>query len=434
MTSPRKPVSLRRRMFEVLEHGPVGDGASRIVSGVLIAVIVVNLLAVTLGSMPEFAVAHANILVAIEIVSVIVFSLEYAARLWVAVEHERGAEAHPWRARLAYAKSLNGIIDLVAILPFILTFVVPVDLRAILVFRIFRFLKLARYSVGVRSLLDALHEERRPLAGCLLIFAGAALVSASMMHLAERDVQPDKFGSIPQALWWAVATLGTTGYGDVVPITAVGKIINGVTIMCALIMIALPVGIVATAFSHEVHRRDFVVTWGMVARVPLFAGLTAGEIADITRLLHTETVEAGAVVSRRGEPAHSMYFIASGEVEIELDGGSKRLGAGHFFGEIAVLRGARRSATVRATERTRLLVLDASDFHALMESQPDIAARLREVVEQRVGRESITPKGDLVSEEIEGEAASEAFQEHKETAKQPSPGVGDNHEPLRRKT
>jgi len=404
-------------MFEVLEHGPVGDGASRFVSGALITLIIVNLLAVTLASVPGVEAAYADVFVAIEIVSVVVLSLEYAARLWVAVEHESGGAAHAWRARLAYARSLNGIIDLVAILPFVLAFIVPVELRAILVFRIFRFLKLARYSVGVRSLLDALHEERRPLAGCLLIFAGAALVSASMMYLAEREVQPEKFGSIPQALWWAVATLGTTGYGDVVPVTPVGKIINGITIMCALIMIALPVGIVATAFAQQIHRRDFVVTWGMVARVPLFAGLKAGEIADITRLLRTESVEAGAIVSRRGDPAHSMYFIASGEVEIELPDGSKRLGAGHFFGELAILRRARRSATVRAVERTRLLVLDARDFRSLMASQPDVAARLREVVEQRVGREVITPKGDLVTEEIEEEVDN---QQHKETAKRPS--------------
>jgi voltage-gated potassium channel len=400
-------LGLRRRIFEILEHGAAGGRASWWVGSALIGLIIVNLLAVVLGSLPDIARDYANSLAVIEYISIVVFSIEYALRLWVAVEHETGTSAHPLRARIAYATSLNGIIDLVAIVPFVLGFFLPADLRAFLVFRIFRFLKLARYSVGVRSLLDAIHEERRPLGGCVLIFAGAALVAASLMYLVEHDAQPEKFGSIPQALWWAVSTLGTTGYGDVVPITPLGKVINGLTIMCALVMIALPVGIVATAFSQNIHRRDFIVTWGMVARVPLFAGLKASEIADICRLLRTETAEAGAIVTRRGDPAHSMYFVASGGVEIELPDGEVAMGAGQFFGEIAVLRRARRSATVRAVERTRLLVLDARDFRTLVSAQPDLAQRIGDVVKQRTGHEPLTPEGDLISEEIaDGEKAA----------------------------
>jgi voltage-gated potassium channel len=396
-----QPTSLRRRLFEILEHGTIGDGTGRLVNGALVCLIVINVIAVPLNTVPDLSRRYAPLFFAIEVVSVVIFTVEYLLRLWVAVEHGGDGRRRPLRARLAYAKSLNGIVDLIAILPFWVGFFLPADLRAILVFRIFRFLKLARYSVGVRSLLDAIYEERRPLAGCLLIFLGAALLAASLMYLAEREAQPDKFGTIPHAMWWAVATLGTVGYGDVVPVTWLGRAINSVAIICALVMIALPVGIVATAFSQTIHRRDFIVTWGMIARVPLFEGLKAGEIADICRLLRTETVEAGGVVARRGDPAHSMYFIASGEVEIELADGNKRLGPGHFFGEIAVLRHARRSATVRATERTQLLVLDAGDFHALLSKQPDLAERMRTVVQERLGRELITPKGDLVTEEID---------------------------------
>ncbi len=109
------------------------------------------------------------------------------------------------------------------------------------------------------------------------------MFAATLMYLAERHVQPDKLGTIPDAMWWAIVTLGTIGYGDVVPVTAVGKMIAGFTIFLGLIMVALPVGIIASAFADEVHRRDFVVTWAMVARVPLFSGLDATEIADIMR-------------------------------------------------------------------------------------------------------------------------------------------------------
>jgi voltage-gated potassium channel len=202
-------------------------------------------------------------------------------------------------------------------------------------------------------------------------------------------------------MWWAIVTLGTIGYGDVVPITPVGKIVASAAIFVGLIMVALPVGIIATAFANQIHRRDFVITWSMVARVPLFAELTASEIADIMQLLRSQQVEAGVVIVRRGDVAQSMYFIADGEVEIELKDKHIRLGRGHFFGEVAALRRARRSATATAVTRTSLLVLDAHDLHALMDREPRIAERIRDVVRSRLGREIVTPKGDLISEELE---------------------------------
>lgn len=195
---------------------------------------------------------------------------------------------------------------------------------------------------------------------------------------------------------------GTIGYGDVVPMTVLGKLIATVTIFLGLVMVALPIGILASAFADEVHRRDFVVTWGMVARVPLFAELNAGEIADIIRLLRAQQVEPGGLIARRGDPAHCMYFVAAGEVEIELSHERVRLGVGHFFGEIAVLRRARRSANVTAVPRTSLLVLDAHDLHALMERDRRLADHIRRVARTRLGGELLTPKGDLVTEEIEG--------------------------------
>ena len=243
-------------------------------------------------------------------------------------------------------------------------------------------------------------RERRALFGCLVIAMGAALVAAALMHLAEGHVQPDKLGTIPEALWWAMVTIGTIGYGDVVPVTVLGKMIATGTIFFGLIMIALPVGIIATAFAEQIHRRDFIVTWGMIARVPLFAELDAGEIADIMQLLRAQLAEPGQVIVRAGETAHSMYFIAAGEVEVALKKEQLRLGVGQFFGEVAVLRRVRRSATATALTRTSLLVLAAQDLHALMDRDSRIAARIKDVVEKRVGREVVTPKGDIVKEEV----------------------------------
>jgi voltage-gated potassium channel len=404
----RRALELRHRLYEILEHGPIGDRTGRFVGQLIVLLIVVNLIAVTLESVPEFEARYAAWFTAIELVSLIVFTIEYGLRLWVAVEHAPYQRSDAWKARLAYAKSPAGIVDLLAVLPFWFAFALPAELKVLLVFRIVRFLKIARYSPGMRSLLDVIYAERRALFGCLVILIGATLIAATVMYLVERHVQPDKFGTIPDSMWWAIVTLGTIGYGDVVPVTMLGRIIAAATIFIGLIMVALPVGIVATAFANEIHRRDFVVTWGMVARVPLFAGLNAAEIADIMRLLRAQQIESGEVLARRGEPAHSMYFVAAGEVEIVLKDQRVRLGTGHFFGEIAALRRARRSATITAVVRTSLLVLDAHDLHALMEREPRIAARIHEVARGRLGREVLTSKGDLITEELEENAAGGA--------------------------
>ena len=401
MAPKTRAAQLRRRTFEVLEHGPIGSLANRVVSRALIALVLVNLVAVVLESVPSLERDYTGVFVLIELFSLVVFTAEYLLRLWVAPEHESHTPRPEIRARLAYALSPAGLIDLFSVLPFWLAPFLPGSIRTILVFRIFRFLKLARYSPGMRSLLDALYDERRALFGCLLIFFGATVIAGSIMHLIEGTAQPDKFGTIPDAMWWAIVTLGTIGYGDVVPVTPLGRLFAAFTIFGGLIMVALPVGIVATAFADAIHRRDFVVTWGMVARVPLFSGLKIDEMADIIRLLRAETVEAGAVIAHRGEAAHSMYFISVGEVEIELDKGAKRLGDGHFFGEVAVLRRARRSATIRAIRRTHLLALDAQDFRALLKRQPELAERLSKTARERIGDELISPEGDLIVEELD---------------------------------
>ena len=279
---------LQRRVYMVLEEGPVGDGLGTTIDRLLILLILVNLVAVALESVPEYRTRYEFAFELIEYFSLVVFSIEYGLRLWSAVEHGPHRHLSPSRARLKYALSPAGLVDLVAVLPFWFAFVLHADLRFFLVFRVVRFFKVARYSPAMRSLLDVLYSERRALFGCLVITLGTALVAAALMHLAEGRIQPDKLGTIPEALWWAVVTLGTIGYGDVVPVTALGKVIATGTIFLGLIMIALPVGIIANAFSEQIHRCDFIVTWSMIARVPLFAELNSGEIADIMKLLRAQ--------------------------------------------------------------------------------------------------------------------------------------------------
>jgi voltage-gated potassium channel len=391
---------VRQRLYGILDQGSSLDRFGAVADWALIGLVIATLTATVLESVPRLAAAYGAVFEAIEYIALTIFSLEYVVRLWTAVEHPPWRRLGAIRSALHFATSPAGLIDLAAVLPFWLSLIVAADFKAFLVLRLIRFFKLTRYSHAMRSLLEALYAERRALAGCLVILCGATLVAAALMHLAEGAAQPDKFGTIPDAMWWAIVTLGTIGYGDAVPITVAGRLVAGLTIVVGLLMVALPVGIVATAFANEVHRRDFVVTWGLVARIPLFGELTAVQIADVMKLLRAQKVEKGTIIARRGEPAHSMYLIVDGEVEIKLRHQHVRLGAGDFFGEIAALRQSRRSATVIALRSTRLLALDASDLHGLMDREPQIAARIWEAARERLGHELDTAAGDLAASEL----------------------------------
>lgn len=390
----------RRRCYEVLDVGSMHDATSRIVHRFLVLLILVSVSATILESVPRFSASLRPVFLGIEYLAATVFTVEYVLRIWAIVDHPPSSDVPRWRARLGYAFSPSMLIDLVAILPLLLSLIWPSDFQVLLVLRLLRFFKLARYSTGMRSLVDAIWTERRALIACLVILGSVMILAAAAMHFVEGHVQPDKFGTIPDAMYWAIVTLTTVGYGDVVPVTANGKIVAGITAVTGLVMISLPVGIIATAFAEVIHRRDFVVTWNMVARVPLFAQLNATEIAAIMRFLRSQMVDTGEVIVHRDDPAHSMYFVASGAVEIELADRRIRMDEGHFFGEIAILRQGRRTATVRALEATRLLVLDRDDFVILTEQNPKIGQRIREVAQSRVGPRPMEPSGDIAGPEI----------------------------------
>jgi voltage-gated potassium channel len=385
--------NLRDRLYELLEHDPLAYSAGSRFIQVIISVIVLDVVAMTLASVPGLDAQFGALFTSVAVLSVMVFAVEYGARVWTVAGHTP-RKASALADRLGYVFSALGIIDLLAFLP--AAIVLATGRRATLAaLGVLPFFKLIRYSPAMRSLLAAVHAERRSLIGCIVILIGVVLTFASLLYAIERDVQPDKLGTIPQAMWWAIVTLGTVGYGDVVPVTALGKFVSVFAIISGFAMIALPVAIISTAFAEEVKRRDFVVTWGMLARVPLFSHLAASEIADITRLLRARTIEQGEILVRRGDAASSMYFIMAGEVEIELPSQRVRLADGTFFGEIALLHKTKRSGTVTATRKTRLLLLDAQDFHALIERMPTLAAHVHETAKAR-----LEELGDLAVAEL----------------------------------
>ncbi len=390
----------RKRIYEILERDAVRDPTAHVVHVALVLLILGNAAAAVLETVPEIDTGYRGELHVFEVLSFCVFAVEYVLRMWAAPEHPRFRGMTVGQARLRYAMTPSAVIDLLSVAPFGLVLLVNADLRAVALFRLIRFMKLARYSPGLASLVEAVRSERHALIACLGIISAVVLLAASAMYVAEREAQPEVFGSIPLAAWWAVVTVTTVGYGDAVPITLAGRLIAAVAMICGLVLLALPVGIIASSFADVIRRRDFVVSWGMVARVPLFAELDAAGIGEILQLLSAHTAQPGELLARRGDPARSMYFILSGEVQVELETGTVHLGEGHFFGEMALLSRTVRSGTIRALSRVQLLILDGRDLDDLMVRRPQIRKRIQDL--QAAGRSphAMRPTGDVTAEEM----------------------------------
>ena len=311
------------------------------------------------------------------------FVLEYLVRLWAASEAPWAHPGHPWRARWQWASG-SGVIDLLAILPLaVMATSVPSLVARVL--GVLWILKFGRYSDGMALVGRVLRNARGPVESLFLAFLVVLLMAATLEYLAENKAQPEAFSSIPAALYWAVTTLTTTGYGDVVPLTSLGRFISGVVMICGIATFAFLAGILANSFAQEMHRREFLRTWDLVARVPFFRDVGAATIAEVTKLLRVHDVPAGTVITRRGEPGDCMYFIVEGEVAIQIDPKPLVLSTGQFFGEIALVTGGLRTATVVARRSCQLLLLDIADFRRLASAQPDLMRAIDEEARRRMG-------------------------------------------------
>ena len=191
-----------------------------------------------------------------EFFSVTIFTLEYVARLWSCVD-ENSLKKTNLKKRISYVLSFSAIVDLLAILPSLIALIYPtVDLRFIRALRIIRLLKFSRYSNSINSLLSVIWNQRRSFGAAYFILFIALIISSSGMYLVEKNVQPEKFGSIPQAMWWAIVTLTSVGYGDVTPITSLGKIFGSIIIILGILTVALPSGILAAAFTDFTRKNQ----------------------------------------------------------------------------------------------------------------------------------------------------------------------------------
>jgi voltage-gated potassium channel len=283
-----EPQNARNRMFEILECSPAEDRTGRAVDIAIIVLILASVAAVVLESIDSLHLEYLGLFHWFEVFTVGAFTIEYLLRLWSCVEQAPAAKsaASRFAFRLRYAFSFHAIVDLLAILPFYLLLAGiagGVDMRFLRTFRLLRILKLTRYSSALNLLFATIAENGRSLAASFFILMTIMFMASSGIYYFERVAQPIDFGSIPASMWWAFATLTTVGYGDVTPITAGGRIFGAMITVVGVGMVALPAGILASGFAHQLRMR--VDEYKTKADEALDDGvLTDTEINDLEQL------------------------------------------------------------------------------------------------------------------------------------------------------
>lgn len=250
-------VKLQLYLFDLLETGGGNNKASKVVDFIIMALVILAVLTVIAESVESLRIRYGEIFNYCESFFLTFFCLEYVLRLWCSPL--RYPELSSFKARFKYIFSFYGIVDLLAISPIFLTAIFPnLDLVILRILRLLRFVKITQYNNALQDLFSAIHHERKSFLSTAYIFMLAVLLSASLVYFAEGQVQPDKFASIPQSMWWALITLTTVGYGDAYPITPFGKAVGAITSLMGVCTVALLTGIVANAFSAQLARKRAV--------------------------------------------------------------------------------------------------------------------------------------------------------------------------------
>lgn len=247
-------MTLRRRIYLTLEPTEKGGILERVFELLLIAIIVLNIIAIVCESIKDFHQQYEHFFHKFEVFSVIFFTLEYACRVYSIVENKR--YENPVTGRLKFMGTPMAVIDLMAFVPFYLTFL-PLDLRFLRIFRLmglFRMFKVARYMHALSMFKKVLYDRREQLVLSIIFILFILVIISTTMYYVEREAQPDKFTSIPATMWWGIATLTTVGYGDMVPITGLGRVLGGVFAITGVGLLALPAGILSSGFFEMMHR------------------------------------------------------------------------------------------------------------------------------------------------------------------------------------
>lgn len=251
---------MRRRIFDTLDSRHSRSRATHAVQCSIIVLILLNVVVAVIDTVEGIHSQFTHFFGAFEALSVIVFSVEYLLRLWTCVEDKR-YDDHPVTGRLKFMLSPMALIDLVAIMPFYFPIVFHhtdlLFLRTVRLFRLFRILKLERYSESLHMFAGVLKRRKEELLVAALGVVVLVVLSSGLLYLTEHDAQPKQFSSVPQAMWWSVCTLTTIGYGDVTPITPAGKFLASLISFIGIAMVAVPTAILSAGFIEEIqHRKE----------------------------------------------------------------------------------------------------------------------------------------------------------------------------------
>ncbi len=359
---------IERLLFQV---GPFRTNAYRLLQ---FLILVIGLAAMTAMTVPGSRAELHDWLTTALWACLGIFAFELVVNCWPRAASERAPN---------YTFTASGIIDALGVLPVPIALLLGVPPDVAWLLASLWLLKLTTIVPGFSLLGRVIALEARPLASVLVIFLIVILLAGAALYVVERAGQPQRFGSLPLSLWWAVTTLTTTGYGDAVPETVVGRLIASVVMICGLGVFGLWTGILANGFAAEHRRRNFIQNWDLVTRVPFLRNLDPPAIIALTRMLRRIDLAPRTIVVRRGREGDCMYFIAAGEVEVQVEPQPIRLGPGSFFGEIALLRDSLRTATVATTVASTLLILEVSDFRDFMAHHPELAKAIEKEAARR---------------------------------------------------
>lgn len=247
--------NFKRRVYEVFEIAAPHDTASKVVDIVLVVLILLNAAIIIANTfdLPREASRACGI---VEAVSVVIFTIEYAARLWTA--DLKYPELPGWRARLRYIRSPAAVIDLVSLLPSYLAIISAnlMGFRMLRVLRLFRVFKLSRYTHALRDIVEVFRRKASQLISSMVVVSFLIVTAAVLMYNAENDVQPDKFDNALSCIWWAIETLTTVGYGDIYPVTAIGRVMSAVIEILGIGLVAVPTGIISAGFSEQLAEKN----------------------------------------------------------------------------------------------------------------------------------------------------------------------------------
>lgn len=381
---------VKRYLFDVLEGQVEGRGLlAYLLYYSIIGLILLNVTTLVFETLPSLQdPAYQALFEKIELISLILFTCEYLVRVWVATEDRSRRFQHKIWGRARYMMTPLAVIDFLAVFPSYFAAALGADFRVLRLFRMMRMLKLVRYSPALATLGRVYWAERKSVAAALMIMLTMLLFASTLLWTVEQQAQPEDFASIPHAMWWAISTLTTVGYGDVTPITALGRMIGGVVMVIGIGIFTLPAAILATGFAQEIKRSDFIVSFDRLADVPVFQSLNAGQISVLIKALHTQIFPANYLILDRDEHPKALYIIVEGEVRLSRPDHEEILGPGDFFGALAEF-GVDEAyhSHIQTDTDCRFLVLDIDDFNHLLIQWPELRTAIQDSHAHRAQRE-----------------------------------------------